>query len=384
MKTLQRISSRTLARINKTKKNLLYRFFFLKKQGFSPVLPKRIDGDGKKELWLWLKFFLFSREWVLSLFQFLKKRPWGNLVRNLTDSLPKSFIWLVTLYTLLLPILVVVMHFVEGINGLLATIVLNLVALVVFYYLSSFLRSKHQWLSLNEDYRQPLFSLVYRLVLKLGAIFAVIVFSYTAILLIMVLLEQTTGISQSQEIPDLTHMTFFDISYNAFTAGLTEEVWRLSAIVVLLLLFKKMTRGLWEKKSTQWFSLFGAFVLSSFVFGWLHTFGYSDSYFSVPITVQLGLIGMVFAGISLLTRRLWLAVFFHFFFDFVSFTMNAKAMHLLTSESAFEAFVETNMIWFTTGTYALFFFASMFFLSLYLIRFSKGGKKVRQKIASNE
>lgn len=315
------------------------------------------------------------------LFELLKKKPWTNLVERLTTNVPPILQGLFLFYTLLVPTMVICIHAFDITSGLWVTLVLNLCATVVFYFIARYLRSGTRLLSLDTAHRKPLFSFIYHTTLKLSSVFAVIIFSYTAILLVMMLLEYTTGITQSQEIPDLSHMTFFDITYNALTAGLTEEVWRVAAILVLLLFFKKITGTYWHKKTIQTGSLFFSFVFTSFVFGWLHTFGYSDSYFSVPITLQLGLIGMVLAGISLLTRRLWLAVFFHFFFDFVSFTLNAKAMPLLESEQAGKAFVEANMVWFMGIGYTFLFLMGLFFLSIYLLRYSKGGKKVHQNIA---
>lgn len=318
---------------------------------------------------------------MLSLLQLLKKKPWENLVYRLTNEIPRSIQCVFLLYTLLLPLLVILTNVVEEMNGIWVGLVMNLFAGFLFFIVPRYLRSGNNLLSLHEEHRKPLFSVLYHTVLKLGSVFGVIVFSYTVILLVMMVLEQLTGISQSQKIPDLTHMTFFDITYNALTAGLTEEVWRISAIIVTLLFFKKVTQSFWAKSSVRNISLIISFVATSFVFGWLHTFGYSDSYFSIPITVQLGLIGMVLGGISLLTRRLWLAVFFHFFFDFLSFTLNAKASHLIQSEEAYERFVQDHLLWFAAGTYFFFFLAGMFFLSIYFFRFSKGGKKVHQNIA---
>lgn len=314
------------------------------------------------------------------LIELLKKKPWANLVEQLTTNVPPILKGLFTFYTLLLPLVVIGIHAFDVTSGLWVTLVLNLCAAVVFYFIPRYLRSGNQLLSLDRTHQKPPFSFIYHTVLKLGSLFAVIIFAYTAILLVMLVLEKTTGISQSQEIPDLSHMNFLDITYNALTAGLTEEVWRIAAILTLLLFFKKITGLYWTRKTVQVIALFISFVFTSFVFGWLHTFGYSDSYFSVPITVQLGLIGMVLASISLLTRRLWLAVFFHFFFDFVSFTLNAKAKPLMESEQAGEAFVEKNMVWFMGIGYLFIFLTGMFFLSIYLLRYSKGGKKCTKKL----
>lgn len=307
--------------------------------------------------------------------KFLKKKPWGNLIENLTSTMSKPLYFYLLFYSLLLPILVIVTHLHSEINSDIVQIIINILAFGLFFFIPKYLRSGNNLLALGRSKKKGIFFYFYHLVMKGSGIFAVLFFSYTAIATTMLLLEKTTGIAQSQELPDMSGYSFLTIVYQSLTAGLTEEVWRVSAIIVTLLLLKKALKTQWEKRWIQGVSLFFSIFITSMVFGWLHSFGYSDSYFSVSITVQLGIVGVILAFISIISRRLWLAVLFHSFFDFVSISLNAKASEILISEKAYEQFMHDNISWVLgiTGVFLLLFLC--FLLSLFLIRFSKGGKK---------
>lgn len=105
------------------------------------------------------------------------------------------------------------------------------------------------------------------------------------------------------------HDLFADI-----LAGL-EEVWRLSYIILFLILFKKIFRRRWESGRRDIF-LMAALFLTSILFGIDHTLDAEQ-----PLSIKIGSavtfanMGLLFGLILLWTRNLWVTVLVHSLYD---------------------------------------------------------------------
>lgn len=102
--------------------------------------------------------------------------------------------------------------------------------------------------------------------------------------------------------------------YNDTLAGL-EEVWRLSYMILLLVLLKKVFPRHWESGSRDIF-LMAALFITSILFGIDHTLDTEE-----PWAIRMGAIvtfanmGFLFGIILLWTRNLWLTVIVHALYD---------------------------------------------------------------------
>ncbi|MDR7240836.1 CPBP family intramembrane glutamic endopeptidase [Neobacillus drentensis] len=102
--------------------------------------------------------------------------------------------------------------------------------------------------------------------------------------------------------------------YNDILAGL-EEVWRLSYMILLLVVFKKVFPRRWESGRRDGF-LIAALFITSILFGIDHTLDTEQ-----PWAIRIGAIvtfanmGFLFGLILLWTRNLWLTVIVHAVYD---------------------------------------------------------------------
>lgn len=107
------------------------------------------------------------------------------------------------------------------------------------------------------------------------------------------------------------------VGYDIYTDSLAglEEVWRLSYLILVLMVFKKVFRRRWEKGSRDIFVILALF-LTSIIFGIDHTLDTEQ-----PWSVKLGSIvtfanmGFLFGILLLWTRNLWVMVFVHAIYD---------------------------------------------------------------------
>lgn len=300
----------------------------------------------------------------------LKNKPWKNLMDTMTSHTPFPLLILFIFYFLLMPYLVISAHVFDADNSMFQFLP-DVLSIIIVFFIPKYLRTRRNLLSLQKSYDKGLFSFFYRSLLKIGGAFAVVFVAYVSILFCLIIIQLLTGFTRTQEIPDLSHLTLPVILFRAFSAGLTEEVWRVVGIILILTTIKHVVGIHWNAIAIKAMSLFFAVLFTSFIFGWLHTFGYSDSLFSVPITTQIGVMGIVLSSIFLSTRRIWCAIFFHFVFDLVSLTANARG---LANEEAFSAFLASEktliMFWLIVSVASV-----SILLSLYLLRFSRGAKK---------
>lgn len=110
------------------------------------------------------------------------------------------------------------------------------------------------------------------------------------------------------------------VGYDFLTSILagSEEIWRLSYIVLLLLIFKKLFRKHWVPEKQKIF-LGITVAITSILFGIGHTLAY-DYNFRIWIGTVLiySVLGLVLCLLLLWTRDLWLLVTVHAFYDVVA------------------------------------------------------------------
>lgn len=85
-----------------------------------------------------------------------------------------------------------------------------------------------------------------------------------------------------------------------------EEVWRFAAILVITKIMHLICKQRFSK-----LSLSIGLLVSSLMFGWLHTFPYGGGWFNTDITVALSLMGLMYGLLLIATRNLWSVVIAH-------------------------------------------------------------------------
>jgi hypothetical protein len=107
------------------------------------------------------------------------------------------------------------------------------------------------------------------------------------------------------------------VGYDIYTDSLAglEEVWRLSYMILVLMLFKKAFRHRWQRGSRDIFVMLALF-LTSIMFGIDHTLD-TEQQWSVKLgsIVTFANMGFLFGILLLWTRNLWVTVFVHSVYD---------------------------------------------------------------------
>jgi len=85
-----------------------------------------------------------------------------------------------------------------------------------------------------------------------------------------------------------------------------EEVWRFATILVVA----KITHLICRQRFAK-ISLLVGLLVSSLMFGWLHTFPYGGGWFNTDITVALSLMGLMYGLLLFATRNLWSVIIAH-------------------------------------------------------------------------
>jgi hypothetical protein len=120
-----------------------------------------------------------------------------------------------------------------------------------------------------------------------------------------------------------------------------EEIWRIALISTLLLLVKALVGKVWNNKTFRWVTLVIVVLTSSFVFGWLHTFGYTKTqWLNLDITMLLGTSGLLYAILLLVTRRIGTVIIAHMMWDVTNTMLRANVdsfYTLMTLSFAFAA-----------------------------------------------
>jgi hypothetical protein len=120
------------------------------------------------------------------------------------------------------------------------------------------------------------------------------------------------------------HSSFFEkldtLGYDIYTDSLAglEEVWRLSYMILVLMVLKKIFRIRWEKGSRDIFLMLALF-LTSVIFGIDHTLD-TEQTWSVKLgsIVTFANMGFLFGILLLWTRHLWIMVFVHALYDIMA------------------------------------------------------------------
>jgi membrane protease YdiL (CAAX protease family) len=110
------------------------------------------------------------------------------------------------------------------------------------------------------------------------------------------------------------------IGYDIFTDILAgfEEVWRLAYIILILLVFKRVFPGRWEKGRRDIFVMLALFI-TSVLFGIDHTLNSVQSWkYEVGAIVTFANMGLLFGFILLWTRNLWVTVLVHSVYDILA------------------------------------------------------------------
>ncbi|OAB39283.1 hypothetical protein PMSD_04970 [Paenibacillus macquariensis subsp. defensor] len=123
----------------------------------------------------------------------------------------------------------------------------------------------------------------------------------------------------------ITLQELFEQMISDFYTG-SEEVWRFATISILCVMLSKIA---FKRSVILHISILTlAILISSFIFGWLHTFGYSSSWFDFNITVTLTTTGLCFALLLIVTKNIWTVVITHILFN-VSTSLGMYNMNLL-------------------------------------------------------
>ncbi|MWV44845.1 CPBP family intramembrane metalloprotease [Paenibacillus sp. HJL G12] len=124
-----------------------------------------------------------------------------------------------------------------------------------------------------------------------------------------------------QELPSAINSNelFLDL-ISDFLAG-SEEIWRFAAINVICLMLSSLAL----KRNVI---LTIAVILSSFLFGWLHTFNYTVGWFDYNITITLMILGLCFGLLFIITKNIWTVIITHIMFD-VSTSLSLYNMNLI-------------------------------------------------------
>jgi hypothetical protein len=96
----------------------------------------------------------------------------------------------------------------------------------------------------------------------------------------------------------------------------TEEIWRLGYIILILLLLKTLFRNKWVNGDQKPFML-TALIISSFLFGWSHTFSsyYDDTSVYIGTVILYSVAGLVLGALLLWSKNLWILVAVHSLYD---------------------------------------------------------------------
>lgn len=305
------------------------------------------------------------------MWNFIKNNPWDNFVENFTKEITRLQFFYFLIASLFIPTILILSSGLTWIK-----ILVNLYALIGFFFLYKRFRSNRNYLNLHNKEKGKAFSFFYYISIKLGGLFASIFVFYLVVFIAMSILRVLTGIAQSEDPSKIPDYTTFKILFTSLTAGLSEEVWRFSFILLITLGLKKVFKNSWSKKSTQFTSLFIAIFISSYTFGWLHSFNHSDSYFSLPITIQIGTAGVFLALIAILTRRLWVVMFIHCWQDISALTVTLKLRKIgdisKITEKQFVHFFEQNHAFIMICFFLFLFTILMAILFFVFIRYSKG------------
>ncbi|MBE4907243.1 CPBP family intramembrane metalloprotease [Bacillus luteolus] len=120
---------------------------------------------------------------------------------------------------------------------------------------------------------------------------------------------------------DMTYYVFSIIDsvgyefLSSILAG-TEEIWRLGYMILILLVLKAIFQKKWDSGNHKPF-IITALVLSSFMFGWSHTFAsyYDDTSVYIGTVILYSAAGIILGSLLLWAKNLWILVAVHSLYD---------------------------------------------------------------------
>ncbi|MGY5609452.1 CPBP family intramembrane glutamic endopeptidase [Paenibacillus sp. ALE3] len=140
--------------------------------------------------------------------------------------------------------------------------------------------------------------------------------------------DMTSGIVINSNPQQLKSASTEDLKYSIFSAirSGSEEVWRYSAIFSAMYFFQKQLSKLYSCSLMKYLFLMISFLIITFLFGWIHTLGYSNSYFNFDVIIVTGTTGLLFGLVMLLTRNVWSAILTHILFNlYTTFRLNERS-----------------------------------------------------------
>ncbi|KAF6565337.1 CPBP family intramembrane metalloprotease [Paenibacillus sp. EKM202P] len=237
-----------------------------------------------------------------------KKEKIGALLEGIVDTFTNNNKVIVLINSIIFvstPILIILKHR----FGIRSTNLL--ITMSVFSFLFSV------WVSKNLYFRLPKSNLNVKNKIMNFLIYYVF-FPLSAPVFIAAIVNLIGGMFVKNENPQgLTALASNEVIYSLFTdiiAG-AEEIWRYSSIFIIYLIFTFCFRRFSKSKGTKIALLISSFLISSFIFGWLHTFSYSNGWINLDITVTIGLMGLCFSLVMFITKRIWCAILTHSMFD---------------------------------------------------------------------
>ena len=143
----------------------------------------------------------------------------------------------------------------------------------------------------------------------------------------------TSGIVVDTNPQQLQTVDRVDLGYSIFSSirSGSEEVWRYTAMFSLMYIFRISFNKLYSFKLMKYIFLIFSFLISSFIFGWIHTLGYSSSYFDFDVIIVTGVSGFLFGLVMIVSRSVWTAILTHILY-------NLHTIFRLYERSAFEKY----------------------------------------------
>lgn len=132
--------------------------------------------------------------------------------------------------------------------------------------------------------------------------------------------DMTSGIVINSNPQQLKSVAAEDLKYSIYSAirSGSEEVWRYATIFSAMHFFRKRLSKLYSFTMMKYLFLMISFMAATFLFGWIHTLGYSKSYFNLDVILVTGASGLLFGLLMLITRNLWSAILTHILFNLYS------------------------------------------------------------------
>lgn len=228
---------------------------------------------------------------------------WGNIPEKMVDT--KSFVWLYLFLAVSFPLSIILIYRVN-VNFILLFYVAQVISFLIAPHIHRQIRTGNNVLQVESQ------NILYRLSAFFGVyVLLPILIMFTKVVLISFVQGMFTN-SNPQGLGTVSNENLKTDILSSILAS-SEEVWRIAIIFVIYLILLRLFPN--KKPIYKWIYIFIGVIISSFMFGWIHTFGYTSSWFSFQITVVLGVTGMVYAAFIFITRRFIVVMIAHGLYD---------------------------------------------------------------------